>query len=119
MFRGDRLKEIRIKNNLSQQKLADTIGVSKSLICCYETGRRHPSLENVISFIELFGVNADYLLGSDSLVKVVTDNNVTYKPMTKEEIKFIDELKKNKDIYNLFIGDPKKMIELIKEKKLG
>ena len=118
MFKGDRLKSLRIEKELSQQVLADMIGVSKSLICCYESGKRTPSLENVIAFIQIFGVDADYLLGSDSLVKVVSNDKITYEPITKEEIEFIKEIKSDKLVYNILFTEPKRGAELV-IKKLG
>lgn len=118
MFKGDRLKLLRREKGLSQQTLANMVGASKSLICCYESGKRTPSLENVIAFIQIFGVNADYLLGSDSLVKVVSNDKTLYVPITKEEITFINEIKKSKDVYNTLFEEPKKGAELV-IKKLG
>ena len=118
MFKGDRLKSLRKDKNLSQQNLADMVGVSKSLICCYESGKRTPSLENVIAFIQIFGVEADYLLGSDNLVKVVSNDRATYVPITKEEISFINEIKKDKLVYNILFTEPKRGAELV-IKKLG
>ena len=118
MFKGDRLKLLRREKGLSQQTLANMVGASKSLICCYESGKRTPSLENVIAFIQIFGVNADYLLGSDSLVKVVSNDKTSYVPITKEEITFISEIKKSKDVYNTLFEEPKKGAELV-IKKLG
>ena len=118
MFKGDRLKLLRREKGLSQQTLANMVGASKSLICCYESGKRTPSLENVIAFIQIFGVNADYLLGSDSLVKVVSNDKTSYVPITKEEITFINEIKKSKDVYNTLFEEPKKGADLV-IKKLG
>lgn len=118
MFKGERIKSLRIEKGLSQQELADMIGASKSLICCYENGKRNPSLENIIAFIQIFGVDADYLLGSDSLVKISSSDNVTYAPITKEEIEFIKEIKKDRLVYDILFTEPKRGAELIK-KKLG
>lgn len=118
MFKGDRLRLLRKDKQLSQQALADMIGVSKSLICCYESGKRTPSLENVIAFIQIFGVDADYLIGSDKLVKIVSNNEESYAPITKEEIEFINEIKNDKLVYNILFTEPKRGAELVK-KKLG
>ena len=40
---GSRIKELRIKNGLSQAKLAKKIGVKDNTICQYEKGKRHPN----------------------------------------------------------------------------
>lgn len=118
MFKGERLRELRIDKGLSQQNLADMIGASKSLISCYENGKRTPSLENIISFMEIFGVSPDYLLGADHLIKTATREDERYLPITNEEITFINEIKSNKLVYNILFEDPKRGADLIK-KKLG
>lgn len=116
MINGKRLKELRKAKGLNQTELGDILGVSKSSICCYENGTRNPSLETVIELMQLFGVSADYLLGTDSLVKVVEEEEVRYASLTKEEILFIEELRKNKFVYNILLDDPKRGAELIKNK---
>lgn len=42
---GNRIKELRIKNGLSQTELADKTGVSEQAISFYENGKRHPKIE--------------------------------------------------------------------------
>ena len=113
MFKGERLRKLRTDKGLSQQQLADIIGASKSLISCYESGKRNPSLENIISFMQIFGVSADYLLGTDNLIKVVSNKKESYKPMTNEEIRFIEELIKNKLVYNILFTEPTRGAKLI------
>lgn len=40
---GNRIKELRIKHGLSQDDLAEKIGVKANTICQYEKGKRHPN----------------------------------------------------------------------------
>ncbi len=116
MINGKRLKELRKAKGLSQTELGDILGVSKSSICCYENGTRNPALETIIELMHLFGVSADYLLGTDNLIKVVENEEVEYRTLTKEELMFLDELKKNKFVYDILLDDPKRGAELIKNK---
>lgn len=58
-----RLRELRKSKALSQQKLADIVGMSKSTINMYERGEREPGLEMLESFADFFNVDLDYLLG--------------------------------------------------------
>lgn len=58
-----RLKELRISKQLTQQKLADLIGVSKSSINMYERGTREPGLELLESLADFFNVDLDYIMG--------------------------------------------------------
>lgn len=54
------------KSRLSQQALADQIGVFRNTISNWETGYSQISLENAKNVAEYFGVTIDYLLGSES-----------------------------------------------------
>ena len=119
MLNGSRLREVRKLRGLTQTELGDLIGVGKSAICCYEKETRNPTLEAVIEMIHVFGVSADYLLGSDYLIKSCDkQGRDEYVSMTREEIIFIQELKKNKLVYDILLTDPKRGADLIK-KEIG
>ena len=60
---NSRLKELRLKAELSQQQLADKIGISKSSINMYERGEREPGIETLEAFADFFNVDMNYLLG--------------------------------------------------------
>ena len=62
----NRIRELRKKSRLSQQALADQIGVFRNTISNWETGYSQISLENAKKVAEYFGVTIDYLLGSES-----------------------------------------------------
>ena len=116
MIKGDRLKNLRLNKGLTQDKLAEIIGVSNASISCYENETRSPKSEAIIDFMQIVGVTSDYLLGSDTLIKVVEDDEIPFKALTKEEVIFLDELKKNKMVYDILLEDPKKCAKLIKNK---
>lgn len=116
MIKGDRLRKLRLSKSLSQKELGELIGVKKSTICSYEKEVRTPSIENIIDLMQIFNVTADYLIGADHLIKTVSNNEETTIAMTEEEIIFLEELKKNKLVYNIIIEDPKRTAELIKNK---
>ncbi len=61
----NRIRELRKKARLSQQTLADQIGVFRNTISNWETGYSQISLENAKNVAEYFGVTIDYLLGSE------------------------------------------------------
>ena len=118
MLNGNRLREVRKQKGLTQTELGELIGVGKSAICCYEKETRNPTLEAVIEMIHVFGVSADYLLGADYLVKLNNDSLEEFVSLTKEEVIFIEELKKNKLVYDILMQDPKRGAELVK-KEIG
>jgi len=60
---AERLKELRIKNILTQVQLAEYISVSQSAIKHWENNQRVPNAEAVVTLAEFFRVSTDYLLG--------------------------------------------------------
>ncbi len=63
----DRLKEIRIKNGLTQTDLAKTCNVTRGIISHYESGTRKPSFEMLELIADVFNVDMDYLLGKSNI----------------------------------------------------
>jgi len=61
----NRIRELRKQSRLSQQALADQIGVFRNTISNWETGYSQISLENAKKVAEYFGVTIEYLLESD------------------------------------------------------
>lgn len=61
----NRIKKLRKQAKLSQQTLADQIGVFRNTISNWETGYSQISLENAKKVAEYFGVTIEYLLESD------------------------------------------------------
>lgn len=116
MINGDRLRELRKNNGLTQSKLGEVLGVTKASICCYEKGTRTPTVQNLIDLMEFFGVSADYLIGSDTIVNVKDKKRKAL--MTKEEVKFIELLRKNKYLSEILLDDPTRGIEIL-NKKIG
>lgn len=60
---SERLKILRLKKELSQQGLADELGVSKSSISMYERGQREPDFETLEAIADYFNVDMNYLIG--------------------------------------------------------
>lgn len=60
---GDRLKELRKINNISQEKLGDYLGVTSNAVYSWENKKAQPTIETIIRIAEYFGVTTDYLLG--------------------------------------------------------
>ncbi len=60
---GNKLKTLRLQNNLTQAQLAKKLGVTKSVVSAYETSLRMPSYDVLIAIAKFFNVTTDYLLG--------------------------------------------------------
>ncbi|AYV92537.1 hypothetical protein A2U14_00765 [Fusobacterium necrophorum subsp. funduliforme] len=63
----ERLSELRKEKNISQEKFADLIGVSKSTISMYENGNRTPDFETEEKIADFFNVDLDYLRGRSKI----------------------------------------------------
>lgn len=59
---ADKLIKLRKINGMSQETLADELGVSRQAISKWEGMLSVPDLQNVLKISELFGVTTDYLL---------------------------------------------------------
>ena len=57
------LKAARQRQGLTQQEIADALGVSPSAYCGYETGKRQPDLSRLAQLAALLSTSADALLG--------------------------------------------------------
>lgn len=62
---GDKLKQYRINEGLSQEQLAEKMGVSRQAITKWETKRGLPDVENIIILAELFKLTLDELVLSE------------------------------------------------------
>lgn len=62
-MRGDRLKQLRENAELSQEELADELGISEPQIWRYEKGESSPRADILTRLATFFGVSADYILG--------------------------------------------------------
>ena len=95
---ADRIKKLRKKNKLSQERLAALLGVSRSSVNGWELGFNMPSTQYIIKMALLWHVSTDYLLCMDegqtlslsglnqserklvySLLKEIEDNKTHYE----------------------------------------
>lgn len=62
---ASRLKKARQDKKISQRDLSDLTKINRSDIGLYETGKKFPSLDNLIKILRCTGVSADWLLGME------------------------------------------------------
>ena len=76
---GERLKQLRIKNGLKQQELADMFGLSSGTISFYESEQRKPDIDFIVAIAKYFDVSTDYLLG---LTNAIDKENIDISNVT-------------------------------------
>lgn len=77
---GNRLKTLRIQNNMTQFQLSQKLGLTKSVISAYENGLRMPSYDVLIAISNIFRVTTDFLLGIEH------KNNIDLSSLSLEEV---------------------------------
>ena len=77
---GSKLKELRKNHKLTQQQLAERVGVSKSVISYYESGDRYPSYDILVKIARIFHTSTDFLLD------ISRENIIDVTGLSRDEI---------------------------------
>ena len=62
---SDKIVRLRKSNGMSQEELADKLGVSRQAISRWEMGTAMPDATNILQLSRLFQVTTDYLLNDE------------------------------------------------------
>ena len=94
---SENLKRIRKEHNLSQEQLADELGVSRQAISKWESAVAYPEMEKIIALCDKFNLNIDDLLHKDiKEVKGEEESKKKINSLIDDFLKFIT------DTINLF-----------------
>ncbi|CEP79720.1 transcriptional regulator [[Clostridium] sordellii] len=74
---GQRLKDLRIEKNVTQQQVGDFLGVGRATIAGYETKDKHPDFDKLNLLAQFFNVTTDYLIGVPNSVKTLDYKDIT------------------------------------------
>lgn len=92
MSLGERIKEQRKNCGLSQEKVAELVGVSRQAVTKWEAEQSAPSTENLFRLVEIFGTTVDILLASEEEEKNSPTEQIYYL-YKMEEAKKADDLR--------------------------
>lgn len=73
---GLKIKEARLKKNLSQESLAEKCNLSSAYISYVEQGKKKLSLKSIISIANNLGVTVDLLLGDEAKNNSYLDSTI-------------------------------------------
>lgn len=71
----DRLRELRTQKHLTQEQVADKLGITRPAYTAYEAGKRQPDYSSLRQLADLYGVTTDYLLGQNNTPKWATEKD--------------------------------------------
>ena len=63
MSMGARLAQERRKQNLTQEQLAEKLGVTRQAVSRWESDTAYPETDKIVRMAAIFSVSCDYLLG--------------------------------------------------------
>ena len=92
---GEKIAELRRTNNMSQEELADRLGISRQSVSKWESGQSLPDIEKLPLLSDIFHVSIDYLVKEDTVPAVQTVQEETKweepSPSMKEDAPFRDD----------------------------
>ena len=70
----DKLSKLRKNNNMSQEQLADKLGVSRQAVSKWERAEASPDTDNLICLAKIYGISLDELLADDESIDDIRRN---------------------------------------------
>lgn len=110
-----RLENLMKQNNITQQTLADELGVSRQSVSYYCNGQSSPDWETIVKIAGYFKVSSDYLLGLSEVDTPKTDiratadltglsqNSVELLMGWRSSSRYVEHL----NVLNFFFSDPR------------
>lgn len=103
MALGERIKECRQSCGMSQEKVAEFLGVSRQAVTKWEANQSAPNTENLFKLAEIFGTTVDMLLDSNDSNKKSSAEQIYYLYKLEEEKKRAKKRLKMRKIISIAI----------------
>lgn len=84
---GERIKQLRKENGMTQTALAEALGVTKGTVSTWETNSRTPSFETLNSMSDIFQRSFDYIMGKsdDATPRVQSEESLENLALSQVE----------------------------------
>ena len=94
---ADNLKRLRKRRNISQEQLAEKVGVSRQSVSKWETSEAYPEMNNILELCKIFKCNIsdlvnDKMVDIDSLDEEVKMSVVKFKKEKQSQMKGISKI---------------------------
>ncbi len=100
---AERLIKLRKKNGLSQEELADKLGLSRQAVSKWERAEASPDTDNLICLAKIYGISLDELLNTDASVEEIVEEQVKRDEENNDSSKTSDSI--NIDAEGIHITD--------------
>lgn len=99
---GEKIKQIRIARNYTQQDIADKMNIKRNTVSQWESGMRNISVEQLIEYAKVVGVTLDFF-NDDSAERTLFQTMAELdKLFTSADLSSIDKDKAFRDIMNMY-----------------
>lgn len=75
VLNGERLREERIAQNLTQEDMAKKLGITRQAYGNYETGKRDVDSQTLVNLVKILNVSSDYLLDLSDYKESIMKNS--------------------------------------------
>lgn len=120
---GERIKDRREKLNLTQDQLAETMGVTRNALSSYESDRNFPPGKALGVLADALNTSADYILGRTDDPMPPKNNNDTPTEDELKRRKFLIDmeeiLRKSSDLDDTMIAHSLRIMEVTFLERLG
>jgi len=99
MQEHEKIKKIRTKLNLTQQEMADALGVSKQYFSKVENGHTQLSKEKISIFSDKYGVSLDWLVNNKGQMFYQDEENIEFANNVDNFIPLVNHI----SLYNSYI----------------
>lgn len=110
MVAGQRLRKARKEANLTQEELANIIGVKAAEISQYESNKRTPRWPTFNKLLDALNITADEVLGRE--ITVHSEEDYTVK-LASIDLEILSNIKANAKLYKALLTDPKRTTQVI------
>ena len=72
---SEKIQELRNKNKLTQEQLAEKLYVSRSAVSKWESGKGYPSIDSLKYISKTFNISIDELLSIEEIIDIAKKEN--------------------------------------------
>ncbi len=92
----EKLVKLRKAQNITQEQLAEKLGVSRQAVSRWEAGESTPDMLNLAGLCKYFGVSSDYLINDD----FNSDEDIPVVQQKNEELNTVKAKKKSGHLFS-------------------